>query len=100
MTYALFVPYLLYRVKPKFEEGARFVPEDRLPPAMIGALWLPVSLFWFGWTSEASVPWIVPILGSVLFTAGTFLLFQAGLNYLQDWYVAIVHGRRTCCGSS
>ena len=81
VTYALFVPYLVYRVRPKFEEGAQFVPEDRLPPAMIGALCLPVSLFWFGWTSAASVPWILPILASGLFCGGTFLLFQAGIKY-------------------
>ncbi|KIP10144.1 hypothetical protein PHLGIDRAFT_274100 [Phlebiopsis gigantea 11061_1 CR5-6] len=42
--------------------------------------------FWFGRTSGASVPWIVPIIASSFFTVSVFLLFQAGLNYLSNYY--------------
>lgn len=61
-----------------------FVPEERLPVAMLGAFFLPISLFWFGWTSFPGINWIVPIIGSAFFSAGTFLLFQAGLKYVLD----------------
>jgi hypothetical protein len=44
-------------------------PELRLPPAILGAVFLPISLFWFGWTTYSSVHWIVPIIGSVFFGA-------------------------------
>lgn len=45
-------------------------PELRLPPAILGGVLVPISLLWFGWTTYASVHWIVPIIGSSLFGAG------------------------------
>jgi hypothetical protein len=45
-------------------------PELRLPPAILGAILIPISLFWVGWTTYPSVYWIVPILGSIFFGAG------------------------------
>ena len=45
-------------------------PEYRLPSAMAGAVLVPIGLFWFGWTTYASVHWIVPIIGSAIFAAG------------------------------
>ena len=59
-----------------------FIPENRLPVAMFGSVFLPISLFWFGWTSASSVPWIVPTIGSAFFSVSVFLLFQAGLKYV------------------
>lgn len=47
---------------------------------MVGAVFLPISMFWFGWTGTSGVHWIVPIIGSAFFSFGTFLLFQAGLK--------------------
>ncbi|KIP02007.1 hypothetical protein PHLGIDRAFT_130975 [Phlebiopsis gigantea 11061_1 CR5-6] len=88
-VYICFVPYAIRVLKPKLISG-EFVPEDRLPIAMVGAVLLPISMFWFGWTSGASVHWIVPIIASAFFSAGTFLLFQAGLNYLPDCYPRFV----------
>jgi hypothetical protein len=45
-------------------------PELRLPPAILGGVLVPIGLFWFGWTTYSSVHWIVPIIGSVFFSAG------------------------------
>lgn len=45
-------------------------PEYRLPPVMVGAVLIPIGLFWFGWTTFASVHWIAPIIGSALFAFG------------------------------
>ena len=50
-------------------------PEYRLPPAVAGAVLVPVGLFWFGWTTYRSVHWIVPILGSAVFGMGCEVLF-------------------------
>lgn len=36
------------------------VPEARLAVGMIASITLPISLFWFAWTSFSSVHWIVP----------------------------------------
>lgn len=59
-------------------------PEARLPPAIIGSVLLPIGLFWFAWTSDPSIHWIVPIIGSSFFGAGIVLVFLSILNYLID----------------
>lgn len=78
--------YLHKYQEPKFNKNGEIRPEERLPPAFVGAFCIPICLFWFGWTSRASVHWIVPIIGSGFFTIGSFLLFNAVLNYLGDAY--------------
>lgn len=45
-------------------------PEYRLPPAILGAVLVTTGLFWFGWTTYASVHWILPIIGSGIFGMG------------------------------
>lgn len=62
-------------------------PEERLPPAIIGSILLPVGLFWFAWTNGPNIHWIVPIIGSSFFAAGILLVFLPLLNYLVDSYL-------------
>ena len=81
-----FFLYLYYIQEPQFNENGELKPEKRLPPAFVGAFCIPICLFWFGWSSRASVHWIVPIIGSSFFTIGAFLLFNSVLNYLGDAY--------------
>ena len=45
-------------------------PEYRLPPAIVGAVLVPIGLFIFAWTTYATVHWIVPIIGSAIFGMG------------------------------
>lgn len=78
--------YLKYVQEPQFDENGDLKPEKRLPPAFVGAFCIPICLFWFGWSSRASVHWVVPIIGSGFFTIGSFLLFNSVLNYLGDAY--------------
>ena len=61
-------------------------PEARLPPAMVGALALPIGMFWFAWTNYPSVHWIVCIIATVPFAFGMVLVFLSGMNYLIDSY--------------
>lgn len=63
---------------------------------MFGSIFLPIAMFWFGWTSGSSVPWIVPIIGSAFFTVSVFLLFQAGLKYVYSLH----HGRLDANGKA
>ncbi|KAI4130313.1 MAG: hypothetical protein LQ347_003435 [Umbilicaria vellea] len=78
--------YLHKYTEPKFNQNGELKPEERLPPAFVAAFCIPISLFWFGWTSRPAVHWIVPIIGSSLFTVGALLLFNSVLNYLGDAY--------------
>jgi MFS transporter, DHA1 family, multidrug resistance protein len=59
-----------------------FTPEWILPPCYVGAICLPVCLFWFGWTARTEIHWIVPVIGTALFSIAVVLLFNALLNYL------------------
>lgn len=62
------------------------VPEARLWMARAGAILLPISLFWFAWTSYPSVPWIVPIIASGFFGLGIYIVILSILNYVVDSY--------------
>jgi len=88
-AFVVMPPYFLwlyYVQEPQFNEDGELKPEKRLPPAFVGAFCIPICLFMFGWSSRASVHWIVPIIGSSFFTIGAFLLFNSVLNYLGDAY--------------
>ncbi|KAL1791827.1 hypothetical protein ACET3X_009578 [Alternaria dauci] len=75
-----------YYLEKQFDENGNIEPETRLIPAMVGCFFVPICLFWFGWTSKSDVHWIVPIIGSSFFGIASFTLFQAVLPYLSDAY--------------
>ncbi|CAH0050493.1 unnamed protein product [Clonostachys solani] len=86
---ALSIAFLLYdqkRYRALTLATGSAPPESRLPPAMIGACFLPVGLFWFAWTNGPDVAWIVPIIASGVFGAGLVLVFLSLTNYLIDSY--------------
>lgn len=79
--------YYLYTVQEKhFNENGEIQPEKRLPAACVGAFFIPVCLFWFGWSARPDIHWIMPIIGSSFFSMGAMLLFNSVLNYLSDAY--------------
>ncbi|RKK65785.1 hypothetical protein BFJ69_g15980 [Fusarium oxysporum] len=45
-------------------------PEYQLPPAIAGGALIPIGLFWFAWTTQGNVHWLVPVMGSSLFGCG------------------------------
>lgn len=61
-------------------------PEYRLPPAIAGAILVPIGLFMFGWTTYRKVHWIVPIIGSGIFGVGTLLIFSGIFTFLVEAY--------------
>ncbi|KKF94757.1 putative drug/proton antiporter YHK8 [Ceratocystis platani] len=64
----------------------RSEPEFRLPSLVLGAVMVPVGLFWFAWTSYSSVHWIVPIIGTAFFGGGMLLAFTGIFTFLVDAY--------------
>lgn len=50
---------------------------------VVGILLVPIYLFWFRWTSRASVHWTVPIIGSNLFGVTALLLFVSCTSQLD-----------------
>ncbi|KAJ5712709.1 multidrug resistance protein [Penicillium malachiteum] len=61
-----------------------FKPEDRLPLMVPGGLLLPRGLIWYGWSAQAEVHWIVPIIGTAVAAIGLTIVFAAPLAYLID----------------
>jgi hypothetical protein len=61
-------------------------PDARLPLAMIGAVAIPIGMFWFAWTNGPSTHWIVSIIASVPVGFGMVLVFLGCVNYLIDAY--------------
>ncbi|KAL4779191.1 major facilitator superfamily domain-containing protein [Aspergillus varians] len=61
-------------------------PESRLYFACLESILLPIGLFWFGWTAQPSIHWIVPTLGIACSIVGVFSIYLATFNYLADAY--------------
>jgi len=75
-----------YQEKSK-ESGNGYVsPEARLPMCIVGAIALPIGLFWFAWTNSPSSPWLASVAAGVPFGFGMVLIFMAITNYLVDSY--------------
>ncbi|KAF2722891.1 putative MFS multidrug transporter [Polychaeton citri CBS 116435] len=68
------------------QNNGKPVPEARLYPMMLGGPVLTAGIFMLGWTSNKSIPWIVPCIAIVLCGLGFFVIFQAALNYLIDTF--------------
>lgn len=61
-------------------------PEYRLPPLIPGSLLIPVGLFWYGWSAENHIHWIMPIIGTCLVGLGLLATFMPIQTYLVDAY--------------
>ncbi|KAI9688755.1 MAG: hypothetical protein M1822_001112 [Bathelium mastoideum] len=42
-------------------------PEARLFPSKIGAMLIPVALFWLGWTARSGVHWAAPVMSGLVY---------------------------------
>ncbi|KAI5481610.1 MFS transporter [Pseudohyphozyma bogoriensis] len=67
--------------------GGSLPPEARLPSCILGGVCVPIGLFWFAWTVQPSVHFMVPIVGSIFFGLGLGLVFLTITNYMVDAYL-------------
>lgn len=63
-------------------------PEMRLPTMIFFASILPISFFWYGWSADKQVHWIVPIIGMFPFGLGFMGIHLLIQTYLIDCYPA------------
>ncbi|KIV91569.1 hypothetical protein PV10_06092 [Exophiala mesophila] len=66
--------------------GAMPPPEHRLYSALMGSIFLPISLFWFAWAGRRNGHWAVLASSGIPFGLGAFSLFLSAINYLVDVY--------------
>lgn len=60
-------------------------PEFRLPPLMLTSPLVAVSFFAYGWSAEAKVHWVVPIIFTALFSMGMMPAFVSTTSYLRTF---------------
>lgn len=75
-----------YKKVAKSSPGGRAPPEAWLAPSLVGAVALPVGLFWFAWTNGANIHWAVSLVGIMPFGFGQVLVFLSINQYLIDAY--------------
>ncbi|KAL0568842.1 hypothetical protein V5O48_013128 [Marasmius crinis-equi] len=61
-------------------------PEDHFLKGEVGGILVPIGLFWLAFTTYSKVHWIVPIIASVPFGMGSYLVFSSVFTYLVTAY--------------
>ena len=75
----------LYR-RLKHRNGGKGSPEFRVPVMIPCAILLPIGFFWYGWSAEARIQWIMPDIGVAILSAATICGYQAIQTYIIDAY--------------
>jgi hypothetical protein len=61
-------------------------PEFCIPVMAPGTLLLGIGLFWYGWSAQAVLHWIMPNIGCGLFVAGATVCTSSVNAYIVDTY--------------
>lgn len=88
-TIATFTAPALYtstRRETQYEHGAAVPPEFRLWPAIVAGPFLPISLFWLGWTNYPSIPAWSGLIACGLFGAVLISIYISSYEYIIDSY--------------
>ena len=64
----------------------KVLPEDRLPPIMLGSFLMPAGLFWLAWTSSIE-SWVPQVISLTFVGAGIMLIFTSGVAFIIDIYL-------------
>jgi MFS family permease len=59
-------------------------PEFRIPLLIYSSFILAIGLFWYGWSAQARIMWLMPLIGVAIFGWGIFPVFLCVQNYLID----------------
>lgn len=60
------------------------LPEYRLPLTNVGAVLVPISLFWFAWSVHYRLHWAVPISAIFVYGVAQVMVLNTTQNYLID----------------
>ena len=76
-------------------KGGKADPEDRLVGMMLGSIWVPISLFIFGWTSPPAVMpgggnWVGPVSSGIPFGFGMVTIYFSANAYIIDAFPGYV----------
>ncbi|KAG1897547.1 multidrug resistance protein 4 [Suillus fuscotomentosus] len=68
------------------QNGGKGKPEMRVPVLILGSFVVPVGLFWYGWSAQAKVQFMMPIVGTAIFGFGIMIASLAIQLYLVDTF--------------
>ena len=87
---ALYVIYFdpIYQVAVRYHHPLLPPPEHRLHTTLYGAVLLPISFFWFSWTSFPSISYWAPMMAGFSLGAGIVLVYLGLFSYIIDTYLA------------
>ena len=68
----------------KLSRGGEMKPEYRLFPLIPGSLFAPIGLFWYGWSAQKKMFWIMPIIGTGWVGFGLLATLISIQTYLID----------------
>ncbi|KAG9100762.1 hypothetical protein FRC06_003760 [Ceratobasidium sp. 370] len=71
-------------IKLSDRNGGKGKPEYRIPSMFIGTVLVPIGLFWYGWSAQAKLHFMMPIIGAGIFGAGMMFSFMPIQLYLVD----------------
>ena len=57
-----------------------------MPLMFVGAVLAPTGLFWYGWSAQHHLHWIMPNIGACIFCAGSIIGHQCIQTYIVDSY--------------
>lgn len=82
LSIVCYYAYLYYVMEPDIRENGLGAPEKRLIPALAASFLLPIGLFIFAWTGDASVHvhWIVSIIGNVSRSSRPYVCVRLTMN--------------------
>ncbi|KJR83439.1 MFS multidrug transporter [Sporothrix schenckii 1099-18] len=68
------------------KNGGVYEPEMRLVDCIYFACCLPITFFWYGWSADKQVHWIVPVLGLFPYGFAVIGVWQPSQAYVIDAY--------------
>ncbi|KAG2348787.1 MFS general substrate transporter [Suillus weaverae] len=68
------------------KNGGNGKPEMRIPALIFGSFFVPVGLFWYGWSAQAEAHFMMPIIGTAIFGFGLMTSFLPIQLYLVDTF--------------
>ncbi|KAK4981499.1 hypothetical protein LTR66_009944 [Elasticomyces elasticus] len=81
----------------KQKNGGVGRPEFRMPTMFIGSVMITIGLFWYGWSVQGRVHWIMPNIGIAIFSAGTIGCLQGMQTYTVDSYTTYAASALAAC---
>ncbi|KAL6800038.1 major facilitator superfamily domain-containing protein [Trichoderma sp. SZMC 28012] len=72
-------------------------PEFRMPTMFIGSIMVSIGLFWYGWSVQARLHWIMPNIGVAILSAGTMGCLQGMQTYTVDSYPTYAASAMAAC---